>query len=156
MPQPLPDIDPLVHRPLAVKLFNRTWDLLDKTDRTADDVDEMLHSAHASRLHWMYAGNAENAVIGEWQISRVYAVLGRFEPARHHAERGLALATENQIQGFNLGICHEALARAWSLQDAACAREHLQQARRIAETISDAEDRKVLEDDLRAVEGLLK
>ena len=156
MPQPLPDIDPQVHRPLAVKLFNRTWELLDKTDRTADDVDELLHSAHASRLHWMYAGNAENAVIGEWQVSRVYAVLSRFEPARHHAERALALATENQIQGFNLGICYEALARAWSLQDAARAREHLQHGWKIAETITDADDRKVLEDDLRAVENLLE
>ena len=37
------------HRKTAVKLFNATWDLIDKKDRTIEDNDEMIHSAHSSR-----------------------------------------------------------------------------------------------------------
>ena len=41
----------------------------------------MLHAAHASRFHWGEVGEPVNFARGEWQISRVYAVLGRPEPA---------------------------------------------------------------------------
>src|ERR1700693_6097609 len=50
---------------------------MDKPDRTRDEEDEMLHAAHASRYHWGVVGQAENRARGEWQISRVYTVLGR-------------------------------------------------------------------------------
>ena len=36
---------------LAVDLFNYTWTLIEKPDRTAED-DAMIHAAHASRHHW--------------------------------------------------------------------------------------------------------
>ena len=39
-------------RALAIQLYNTTWDLIDKPDRTRDDDDEMLHRAHASRYLW--------------------------------------------------------------------------------------------------------
>lgn len=59
------------------------------------DDDRMLHLAHASRHHWgevvgstdLGQGGPANLARGEWLCSRVYAVLGRAEPARHHAER---------------------------------------------------------------------
>lgn len=39
------------HKKMAVELFNATWDLMDKKDRTKEDNDAMIHSAHASRYH---------------------------------------------------------------------------------------------------------
>jgi len=41
-----PDTD--LHRRLAAQLFNETWVLFDKSDRTADDDARRIHSAHAS------------------------------------------------------------------------------------------------------------
>ena len=41
-----------LHKKFAVELFNRTWDLLDKEDRTQEEADTMIHAAHASRYHW--------------------------------------------------------------------------------------------------------
>src|SRR3712207_382671 len=74
-------------RRLAADLFNTVWSLLERTDRTQADDDTMLHAAHASRYHWGQVGEPVNLARGEWQVSRVYAVLGRAEPARYHAQR---------------------------------------------------------------------
>ena len=46
------DVD---HRQLGVDLYNYTWTLLEKEDRTRDDDDEMLNSTHASAYHWSRA-----------------------------------------------------------------------------------------------------
>ena len=37
-------------------IFNQTWTLMEKPDRTREDDDEMLHAAHASRYHWARSG----------------------------------------------------------------------------------------------------
>jgi hypothetical protein len=44
----------------------------------------MVHMAHASRFHWDNVGDDQNRAIGEWQVARVYAVLGRAESALFH------------------------------------------------------------------------
>jgi hypothetical protein len=77
----LPDI--LDHGGLGAALFNRTWELIGKEDRTPADDDRMLHMAHASRYHWGEVGSAANLVRGEWQCSR--------EAARTEVERALAV-----------------------------------------------------------------
>ena len=48
----LPELDAAAHRKLAATLFNATWDLLDKSERSPDEDAAMLGRAHASRHHW--------------------------------------------------------------------------------------------------------
>ena len=142
-------LDPDDQRRLASALFNRVWELLEKPDRSAVDDDEMLHAAHASRHHWGVVGKPRNWSVGEWQCSRVYSVLGRAEPALHHANRCLTLATENDLPPFNIGAAHEALARAYRVAgDRAKVVEHVALADIHAEKITDAEDRTILDGDL--------
>jgi hypothetical protein len=88
------------------------WTLLDTPDRTPSQDEEMVHAAHASRYHWEGIGTAEHLAVGEWQLSRVYAVLGRAEPALHHARRSLAVCEEHGVGDFALAYAYEALARA--------------------------------------------
>ncbi|MEP6909806.1 MAG: hypothetical protein ABI896_05145, partial [Actinomycetota bacterium] len=66
-------------RQRGVDLFNEVWRLIE----SREDDGRMLHAAHASRYHWGEAPESEpaNLARGEWQISRVYTVLGRAEPA---------------------------------------------------------------------------
>ena len=64
---------------LAKDLFNHVWTLLEKERRTTAEDDEMIHAAHASRYHWGKVGEPVNLARGEWQCSRVYAVLGRVD-----------------------------------------------------------------------------
>ena len=49
---------------LAASLFNRTWTLLDKPDRSEEESELMVHTAHASRLHWEAVGTDENRAEG--------------------------------------------------------------------------------------------
>ena len=139
-------------RELGVELFNRTWTLLETPDR---DPDELVHCAHASAYHWMQGGGtAANRARSEWQCSRVYAVLGRPEPALHHARRCLEIceSAPDEMEEFDLPFAYEALARAHAVAgDEAESREWLARARSAAERISDEDDRVLLESDLASI-----
>jgi hypothetical protein len=137
-------------RKLAVDLFNYTWSLLDKKKRTREQDDAMLHAAHASRHHWGQVGKPVNLVRGEWQVSRVYAVLKRAEPALHHATRCLELCREHQIGDFDLAFAYEALARASAVAGRA---KDVGRYLRLAEKvpIDKKEDREFFEKDLATV-----
>jgi hypothetical protein len=71
-----PEIHLSAHRRLAARFFNETWRVLDKPDRSAEDDMRMIHMAHASRMHWEFAGSPRNRNVGEWQISRYIACSG--------------------------------------------------------------------------------
>jgi hypothetical protein len=137
-------------RQLAVDLFNDVWRLLERPDRAPADDDRMVHAAHASALHWSNVGAPVNAVRGEWQCSRVYAVLGRAEPALHHARRCLELSeAAPDLEEFDLPFAYEAMARALAVAgDRDAARDYLARGREAASGIADAEDREIVERDL--------
>ena len=99
-------------RELAIALFNETWALLDNPERTPEADDRMIHAAHASRFHWDNVGTDENRAIGEWQVSRVYAVLGRPEPALFHARRALEYARRPGVPVWVSASAEEGFARA--------------------------------------------
>ena len=105
-------LDATTERQVAVDLFNHVWTLLETPDRTPMQDDEMLHAAHASRHHWGKVGKPVNLARGEWQCSRVYAVLGRPEPALWHGRRCVALCEEHGIGDFDIAFGWEAIARA--------------------------------------------
>jgi tetratricopeptide (TPR) repeat protein len=140
-------------RKLAVDLFNRVWELLRREHRTPEEDDELLHTAHASRYHWIAAGTTINAARGEWQCSRVYATLGRPEPALHHASRCLELVRgTDEAEDRDEPFAHESLARAYAVAgDADAARRELELAREGAEKIADAEDRELVLADLATI-----
>ena len=145
-------MDEAEERALAASLFNQTWAYLDRADRTPDDDVAMVHAAHASRWHWGNVGQAVHRARGEWQVSRVYAVLGRPEPARWHADRCVQLCEEHDLGGFDLAFAHEAVARAAALAGDAIARQAaLDAAAALLPGIEDAEDRQLVEADLATV-----
>lgn len=145
-------IDLTDRRQLAVDLFNHVWTLIERSDRTALEDDEMLHAAHASRHHWGEVGEPVNLARGEWQCSRVYAVLGRPEPAMWHARRVVALCEEHGIGDWDIAFGWEAIARAASVAgDAAETRAALARARELATAIREDEDRELLLSDLATI-----
>jgi hypothetical protein len=134
---------------LAQDLFNRVWALLEQEQRTPAEVDEMLHAAHASRYHWGEVGEPVNLARGEWQCSRVYAVLGRAEPALWHGRRCLDLCDEHGIGDFDLAYAYEALARAHRVAGQVPEAEAYERlAFEAAERILDPEDREHFRRDL--------
>jgi hypothetical protein len=141
------------HRQLGVDLFNHTWTLLDKAERTADEDDEMLGAAHASRYHWSKASTeAKHQARGEWQLARVYAVLGRGEPAVHHARRCLDWSVSGDVEDWDVAFAHEALSRAYRVAgDDEKADEHKALARDLGDAIADPEDREHFDADFRTL-----
>jgi hypothetical protein len=104
-----------IHKIFAIQTFNQTWDLIDKPERSQAEIDRMINTAHASRYHWEIAGEPVNIARGEWQISRVYAILLRLEPCLYHASRCLQITLENDLKDFDLAFAYEAMARACNL-----------------------------------------
>ena len=62
MPTPPPELSPEMHRALGAGLYNRCWDLMEIEDRTLDQDDELIATAHASAWHWLQVGHAANRV----------------------------------------------------------------------------------------------
>ena len=129
----------------GVALFNEVWRLME----TREDDDRLLHAAHASRFHWGEAPECgpEHRARGEWQISRVYAVLGRAEPAVWHARRSLEHCERAGLGDWDLAYAYEALARAHALAGSAEAAEWKAKACAAGDAIADPEDREHFEED---------
>ena len=145
-------IDAAVHRKLAADLFNEVWSLLEKPNRTPDEDDRMIHAAHASRFHWQEIGSPREWSIGEWQISRVYAVLKRAEPAIYHGHRALDWARDHSVGPFFIAYGYEAVARAHAVAgDIDSAKNYIAEARKTAVSIPDPADQKHLEEDLATI-----
>jgi len=139
---------------IAKALFNSVWDLLQKENRTVEDDDRMLHMAHASRYHWGQVSDGAHRSRGEWQCSRVYAVLERPEPAMHHALRSLQICQQNGIGDWDLAFAYEALARSAAVAgDKVGARSYTEQALAAAEDIAEDDDRELVLADLETIPG---
>jgi hypothetical protein len=151
-------LEPEEHRAEAVSLFNGVWQMLDMEGRTSAQDDQMVHAAHASRWHWSQAGELsgdQQLAVGEWQCSRVYSVLGRGEPALHHAKACLAICEENSVGDWVMAAAYEALARASAVAgDAVGGRAWLARARTATAAIADPKDREVIDSDLAALAAL--
>ena len=129
-------------RHLGVDLFNEVWRLME----SREDHERMLHVAHASAYHWSEACECEprNRARSEWQVSRVYAVLGWGEPALHHAHRCLEICREHpeNMEEWDLPFAYESLARAHEVAgNRDEARRFTDEARTAGEQIADPEDR---------------
>jgi DNA-binding transcriptional MerR regulator len=153
-PPPPPTLDPEVHRALAAGLFNRSWDLLEIEDRTARQDAELIDTAHASAWHWRQVGNAANEARGHWMLARVYSVLGHGPEAVYHARRAnevLDLGGEG-IEDWDRPAAAEAMARALVANgDLDAAAEWKARAAELLQSVTDAEDRGVVEGDLAAL-----
>ena len=148
------DLDAADHRALAAALFNHTWTLLEQPDLTPAETDELIHVAHASRYHWGLAEGAEpvNLARGEWLCSRVYAVLGRGEPALWHARRCLAIVEAAGAGDWDLAAAFEAMARASAVSgEADDARDWKAKAIAALDDIAEEDDREHIEGDLATI-----
>jgi len=137
------------HRHFSATCFNGVWELLEKSDRSAEDDRLLCEMAHASLYHWLEWNNAEpkNISIGLWLLSRVYAVLGDGRNAALYA--GECIKFSESLPAFYFAYAYEAAARAAAVQGNLDERDELI---RIADSqmvrIRCGEERGVLQGDL--------
>ena len=143
------------HRQFARELFNVTWDLIEKVDRSSEDEVNMLLAAAASRWHWGEVGGAEERATGDWQVAHAASLLNESGLALRFARRHLLAAERAHWDGWRLASAHEGMARAWATAGNALEREHhLAAAREALAREPSAEDRQVVEEQLATVPRL--
>jgi DNA-binding transcriptional MerR regulator len=150
---PATDLDQEVHRRLGIDLFNYVWTLIEKPDRTPAEVDEMIHAVHAQVWHWSKAGTTVNLGRGEWQVARVYSVLGWGHEAVFHAGRCVEYSEKSQAAGetesWDVPSAYEAMARALAVAgDREAAEQWKAKAVAAVATIEDVDDRGQIEQDI--------
>jgi len=134
------------HEYFAKSINGRVWELLQKSNRSPSEDDEMLHAAHACTYHWKFVGTSVQQQRGEWLISRVHVVLGHGNEALRHAQRCFELTESNRnlMKDFDIAYAFEGVARAQAmLGDHRIAKEFLILAERAGEAIANEEDRSI-------------
>jgi tetratricopeptide (TPR) repeat protein len=148
----LPDFDlQSVHRYFSVQCFNQAWELIEKPERTTEEDEAMIRLSHASHYHWTQREgySPTNNSIANWQLARIYAVLGRLEQARHYAGLCLQASREEGVEAVFVGYAYEALARVERMAgNKEQAQAYLASALEQADKTDDEEERQMLLDDL--------
>jgi hypothetical protein len=147
-----------IHREMSVSYFNDCWALIDKADRTPEDVENMILLAHASLWHWKQRSDVTpaNLSVGYWQASRVHALAGQHEMARYFGDRSLRVGIDNNLPPFYVGYAYEALARAEAGDgEYARARACVAEARKQLGSVTDKEEKALLDADLGQIDKML-
>jgi hypothetical protein len=147
-------LEPGAQRALAVRLFNRTWELLESARDEAGER-EMLVTALASRLHWDGIGTDENLAAGDWLVAHVASNLGHADLALDFASAAHARATTGDVPLWLVASTQEGLARAHAVAGHDEERDQwAADARTTLAGVTDTEDRELIESQLATVPGL--
>lgn len=138
------------------KQFNgKTWELLDKRERTLEENEWLVDYAHASLAHWRAAGTGVHLQRGMWMLARVNTVLGNTQLALQYAGRCLELTRQyqDQLADFDFAFAYECMARTQALAgNRAEAQKYIELADKAGAVIEDEEDRQIFFDDFNGGE----
>jgi hypothetical protein len=140
------------HRTFAAAAFNRSWDLIDKPDRSSEDDAELLAAVFASRYHWEPIGNDENKAVGDWQIAHAASHLNLPQIAMTYATFALERTQASERSDWLLASCYEGVARAHAVAGDTAERDRfIALARAVLDTIDDPEDRELIESQISTI-----
>jgi len=145
------------HKHFSVICFNKAWELIEKSDRTSEDDEQMIRLSLASHWHWTQRNDygPKNASIAYWQTSRVFAILGRGNEARRYGQLCLEVSQNKAIPPFFLGYAYEALARSEAVSaNPEEMDEYLNLMNQIVEKITDSDEKKMLLDDMAPIRSV--
>jgi hypothetical protein len=137
-----------LHRWFGVELNNGTWDVLDgglSEDSPLAEREQALYAAYASTYHWMQAGTVANHGRGEYMIASVAVSIGLLDVAARHAARFADLIAEHPavFADWDRAFAAEVLARVASRLGDTNAENLKAEARALAESLAEPEDRRI-------------
>ncbi len=136
------------HRWFAIELNNLSWDLLEQSERSAEENERMTHAAHAALYHWTQVGTEVNHLRALCLLANVYSAQGAGAAALPYATKCVEMtqAHADKVNDFDWATGYECLARAYAAAGQADkAREFKQKARAAGDKLADAEDKKVFD-----------
>jgi hypothetical protein len=150
-------MDQATARQQAIAAYNRSFELLDLSRRTAEEDAELLAEAWTSRHRWIVAGGTREVVIADWMVSRVAVALSKKSPG--FAQLSVEMAKSaldgagDDIADWLQASLAEGMARAARcIGDVALAAQWLAEAERLLSLIADEQDHAVIDaqiDELR-------
>jgi hypothetical protein len=138
---------------IATQLFNRCWELLEKTRDQDDDV-ELLTAAFSSRYHWLSVGDNDTRIISDWMVARAAAALGDGELALLFAKRAHARAQDSEVPDWLSASTAEGVARAFAVTgDVAEFNNWSALTARLISAIADLEDQSLIASQFADIEA---
>lgn len=141
------------HRQMAKDLWSRTWELLEKPERTEEEIAELAEAAFASRWHWRQAGTGVHAQRGEWMLGRMWCEVGVPAAAAWHLKRTEALTQEHKtgLQDFDFAFVIALRARVAAIAgDLKTAASEYAAAEAAGRRLAEADDRAEFERQLKS------
>lgn len=136
------------HHWFATEFNNRAWGLVESATRSNDEIDEMIHLAHAACIHWLQVGTLVNHLRAQCLLATAYAAAGIGDAAVRHAEKCLALCgvADNDATPFDRACAHGCAANAYAVLGRIdqAREEHRRAGEAIAE-IDAADERTIVE-----------
>lgn len=114
--QPTPDEINIWHKYFAVECNNRTWELIEKPERTAAEGREMIFAAYAAAFHWSKVGTPINHARAEIAIAHAYSLPDGGARAIYYAQSALAFFQSGQGEDWDLAFAHLEVALAAFVQ----------------------------------------
>lgn len=99
------------HQYFGAECNNRTWDLIERTDRSDEETVEMIHEVHASCWHWSKVGEQVNLIRGHYLVAKVYFAAGMREMGAFWAQKTWAQTQELGLDGWDYAFGLEIAAR---------------------------------------------
>ncbi len=138
------------HRWFAVECNNAAWDLIGAERRTPDEDRRMLDLAHAAAHHWSQVGTPLNRARAEVALARAHAAAGSPALALAYGQRSLEFFEHNPCEPWDAVFAHGALAYAAAAAgDGERHAVHYARAGQLAEAVTEAEDRAIVEAELQ-------
>lgn len=152
MADPLPFDIVTAHKYFSAENFNKTWEFIEKSERSEEENLAMLHTAIVSLWHWSQREDAtpKNLSVGAWQVSRVFSLMGQSDNARSYGL--LSLKHAESLEPFFKAYACESLARAEMIaNNRVTMKYYLEKAHALAQEVMDEEDKQILLKDLETI-----
>src|SRR5260370_561545 len=105
------------HRWFAVECNNEAWSIVESSPRSPEQIERMLHLAHAALVHWSHVGTPLNRQRALDLLAHSHAAAGLGQLSLQYAEQAWQLSLENgdQQTPFDRAEAHATIAVEWGL-----------------------------------------
>ncbi len=100
------------HRFFAENCHATAWNYIEKNELSKEEVESMLHVAHAALYHWSKIDSQQAIARANWLLGRVYAVAGYPKIALRYSQNCLTICESKHLVDLNLAFAYEGMARA--------------------------------------------
>jgi hypothetical protein len=144
--EPTPEEIAERHRRFAVEMNGIAWDHAERPERTAAEIEEMIHAAHAAAIHWSSIGTELTRARADMLLGQAYAQAGEGKQAMFYARRCQDYFAAHETKDWEIAFVHGVLANAArAAGDEALYAEHYAMATKLREVIADSEDREIFD-----------